>query len=291
MKLTKHTSLLISDIAIYELNHHLPSKLKGVIPQISSVRNNQVTCRMSSQKSDHSGDNSIINCKRLEAEHLYNNLEQSVKNVDKLTFVVNVLKIARAVFNENKKFKAINKCSKKRTPEEHLYALKKWSDLDTYLETGKIEDHHIRLMKLVKLSLGNCGEQSSVVYALLHKYGFNPEIVNYETPDRLFDHQVCRVNIDGEEYIVDPWSNTISCQDNYISQLENKLLKWEQGNKMVVLDEKYLHEFYEDKLSDDHRLRSSEVHKLKIVDSGHPNDEKNIVEPDFFDLISEVLSR
>lgn len=282
---------LLSSIAIYELNHHLPSKLKGFIPQILSVKNNEIDCRIFPKKNEHSGDNSIINCKKLEAEHLYNNLEQSVQYVDNLTFIANVSKIARAVFNENKKFKSINKCSKKRTPEEHLYALKTWRDLDSYLRTGKIEDHNIRLMKLVKLSLGNCGEQSDVVYALLHKYGFNPEIVIYETPDRAFDHQVCRVNIDGEEYIVDPWSNTICRQDNYILQLENKLLEWEKGNKMVVSNENYLHEFYEDKLSDDHRVRPSEVHKLNIVNSGHPNGENNIVKSNFFDLISEVLSR
>lgn len=133
------------------------------------------------------------------------------------------------LYFKGSKFKSCNKI-------QHNTTLEDWITKNNIL--GMVRDSFLiefQLKRAIELKSGNCGELARIAYALCHQEGLKPELITYENPEnKNFNHAACIIEINEEDYIVDPWANIFCKHGEYLDALSNKLKQWKSHGKIAI---------------------------------------------------------
>lgn len=130
-----------------------------------------------------------------------------------------------------------------------------------------------------------------IAYALCHKHGFNPELAYFES-DGEFSHGACRIKVNNNFYMLDPWANILCEEKKYLSTLRDKMEEWSKAGKYVLCgDSLSIIGYVTGQLPDGVKVLPTEALKLKLVSSNPLAGKNNIVSSEFFDLIENKLAK
>jgi hypothetical protein len=137
---------------------------------------------------------------------------------------------------------------------------------------------------------GNCGVMARIAYALCHKLGLKPGLALFRS-DGSFAHEVCRVNVNNEFYMVEAWANYICHENDFLSMLRDKMIKWNLAGKSITNGTPFDFIGEEEFEIPKNALASpDDALKLKLVKSQPIKGEHNIVSADFFTFLGDKLA-